>query len=286
MLNLLTYLLTFLPWGVLNPLLSLLTYLRLLLWRKERTILFLNIEKIWGLPPHSSFAKSFAYQTLRSQAQIFAETIKAVYAADILKVSGMDDFTRNLQTLENSPVGSITITAHVGNWEWVGRFSAEHSHGQFYALAKKSRRPSVDRWIERLRSKMGVSILDAEAKSTLRRMIMILKNRDNLGFVMDQKPKGRQGPIVSFFKQATPFVSGPAMMAAKLEAPVLAVFCLREGPMQYRLLSEILLPPGHSEKDIPTITQRFATKIEGIIRMYPEQWCWNYKRWRWENSEK
>jgi len=107
-----------------------------------------------------------------------------------------------------------------------------------------------------------------------------LKRAECVGFVMDQKPEGRNGPVVPFFGIPTEFVSGPATMTARTGCAVIALFCVRTGPFSYRLLSETLVPPGHAESDELALTTRMAGAIEAAIRLYPEQWTWGYKRWR------
>jgi len=113
-------------------------------------------------------------------------------------------------------------------------------------------------------------------------MLKVLKQKAWLGFVGDQKPRGRKGPVVCFFHQKIAFVAGPAVMAKRLNIPILVVFCVREGPMCYRYVSDVCLLPEDGETDEQKITQIVATKIEEIVRLYPEQWCWNYKRWQWD----
>jgi lauroyl/myristoyl acyltransferase len=44
------------------------------------------------------------------------------------------------------------------------------------------------------------------------------------------------------------------------------------------LVTEIL-SNQHDLTDEILITQKLASEIERVIRLYPEQWCWNYKRW-------
>ena len=96
---------------------------------------------------------------------------------------------------------------------------------------------------------------------------------------MDQKPEGRRGPVVTFFGRDTEFVAGPASLAVRTGAAVIAVFAFREGPFHYRLEAESLAPPGHQETNELELTQRMAAAIEQAIRKHPEQWAWHYKRW-------
>ena len=85
---------------------------------------------------------------------------------------------------------------------------------------------------------------------------------------------------VNFFNQATKFVAGPAKLSIRTKAPVLAVFCMREGPWRYRIVHKVIAKPNHDEGSEVQLTQSMASSIEDAIRLYPEQWVWNYRRWR------
>ena len=126
---------------------------------------------------------------------------------------------------------------------------------------------------------MGTPVLWNHRKTLIKDILLALRRGESVGFVMDQKPEGRRGPIVDFFGKPTPFVGGPAAIAIKTRCAVLSVFCLREGPMEYRILSRKLLDGGHKFEDEAKLSQEMAHEIEGVIRAYPEQWLWNYKRW-------
>ena len=61
---------------------------------------------------------------------------------------------------------------------------------------------------------------------------------------------------------------------------MIAIFCVREGSGRYRILSRTLLPALHGQKDEMAVTALCAEAISDVIRAYPEQWTWTYKRWR------
>ena len=127
---------------------------------------------------------------------------------------------------------------------------------------------------------MGVNVLWTDRKTLLREMLAALKRQESLGFVMDQKPEGRQGPSVDFLGINTEFVSGPATMAVRANCPIIAIFCLRVGRGRYRILSRTILGPNHQQQDEKLVTEMLAAAISDAIRLYPEQWTWTYKRWR------
>jgi KDO2-lipid IV(A) lauroyltransferase len=89
---------------------------------------------------------------------------------------------------------------------------------------------------------------------------------------------------VSFFGRPTGFVVGPTKLAIKYKCPVVSIFVVRINAWEYRILSNVILTSGHQEEDELKVTQMFATEIENNIRLYPEQWTWNYKRWKFDDQ--
>ena len=125
-----------------------------------------------------------------------------------------------------------------------------------------------------------MDILWLDDPQLFRKMIQTLKAKAGLGFVMDQKPQGRIGPLVNFFGHPTEFVSGPATMVKKFDSDVWAIFAVRiAGHLKYRIHIEKVLFEPHTPEEIE-LTQTMAKIIEHVIQLYPEQWTWNYRRWK------
>lgn len=241
--------------------------------RKEVRQLYRNIERIWGLPRQSSFARVFAAQVVDHQILVFLDAVRPLADFDI---EGLDTLQRHVNEV-TSERGQLLVTAHLGNWEFAGACTARASDRAFYALGKPVR--WLTPWIEYGRKRLGISTLWTHQQAE-RKMLAVLKEGSFLALVMDQKPKGRNGPVVNFFGQPTEFVAGPATLAIRSQLGVVAAFCVRTAPGRYRVVSRALTLPGHGETDVQALTQRFAAEIETWIRAYPEQWTWNYKRWR------
>lgn len=251
-----------------------------LLGRDQRLIAS-NVQRVFALPPHSSFSKSFQEQVFRSQWCVLMETLRANFSKqDPVQVEGLDELARTTQDLMAAGKGLIIITGHLGNWEFVARYTARASGRRFHALAKPSKLPELTKILDALRQRMNTAVLWTDSKNLLKDMLKLLKAGECLGFVMDQKPEGRVGPLVQFFDQPTEFVSGPAKLSIRQGSPVLAVFCMRIGVLQYRIIQKLIVPADHGLNDDIELTQKMASTIEAVIRLYPEQWLWNYKRWR------
>lgn len=245
-----------------------------------------NVHRIYGLPPGSHFSRMFERQCMRHQVQCALETLQAMQDPGRLQVTGFDELTTLVRAAEARGKAHVLITAHLGAWELAAFYGGKAGSKTLSVLAKPSRYEAVTRALDELRkTKLGTPVLWTGSKTLLREMLSVLKRTEPIGFVMDQKPDGRQGPVVSFFGIPTPFVSGPAAMALRADAAVLALFVVREGAYRYRIVSETIW--GGSETgalDETALTSRMASAIERAIRAYPEQWTWNYKRWRWDDK--
>lgn len=247
--------------------------------KKFNKRIFQNTMRVYGVPAHSYFAKQFVWQIITHQVICALETFRIIYRQRDFRVIGLEDLRTQVARAESQGYGHMIITGHIGSWEMVAFFGKSVSHKPFHVLAKPSKSKALTLFLQNLRNKMGTPVLWNHRKNLIREVLSALKRGESVGFVMDQKPEGKKGPIVDFLGNPTPFVGGPAAIAIKTQCAVIAVFCLREGPMEYRLLSRTLLSGGHHFDDEVKLSQVMAEEIEGVIRAYPEQWLWNYKRW-------
>jgi KDO2-lipid IV(A) lauroyltransferase len=148
------------------------------------------------------------------------------------------------------------------------------------ALAKESRLSALTNLLTWLRGKFCVKVLYVGKKTIVRDVLLALKSH-MVGFVADQKPQARQGILVSFLGQPTELVSGPEKFALKASASVVALYVVRTGDGQYTVISDVILHrAAEAMVSDGVISKRLAESMERAIRLYPEQWAWNYKRWR------
>jgi KDO2-lipid IV(A) lauroyltransferase len=212
-----------------------------------------------------------------------SESIRIIRNPREAKVTGIESIEKLIQSADAAGKGHLIVTAHLGSWELVAYHGAKAASKPFHVLAKPPKNRGARKLLEELREQMGVRVLWTDRKTLLRDMLQNVRSGGSIGFVMDQKPEGRKGPVVNFFGHETEFVSGPAAIASKTGCAVISLFCVRVAPFHYHLVSRELLPPGTESSDTGSLTQAMAAEIERVIRLYPEQWCWNYKRWRFSS---
>lgn len=270
------------PRALFRPFVATLAFLHRNSSRREVVILRSNLEQVLGLAPGSTAMRAMRKSISLYQAASVLETVRGIHRPDSIEVSGLDELRRAVTGMEREGRGQILITAHLGSWELLGRCMAEVSDTRFHSLAKRSPVEPFTRFLEDLRHRAGTGVLWIGRKSLLREMLKTLKKGEWLGFAMDQKPEGGRGPVVQFFGRQTEFVIGPASLAIRTGCPVLAAFCIREGPFRYRVWCRQVLPVDHGESDEQALTQRLADEIERAIRKHPDQWPWSYRRWRFD----
>jgi KDO2-lipid IV(A) lauroyltransferase len=250
---------------------------------KEKRQLKINIHKIFNLPPHSSFAKSFERQCLNHQTRSALESLWAIFHPKAIKITGFEEFHGTVQALKGSDHGVIVISAHLGSWELLAKFTALAFEGPIYVLAKPAKVPLFSKFLKRVRREMGADVLWSDSKSLLKDMLRVMREGKLLGFVMDQKPANRIGTRLDFLGEPAEFVAGPSAIALKTRSPIVAAYCLRTGPWEYHLISkEVWRPAAATEKPLEEaqLTEKLVRNMEEVIRLYPEQWTWNYKRWK------
>lgn len=251
---------------------------------KRLRIMKRNVAQILGLPPHTSFARNFYRQVFASQVRCLIDTCCAVIWPGRVHIEGGSDWIALVRRLEGEGRSIIFAAAHIGSWELAANRIAATCSRHLHVLAKLPKVPGGASALEWLRGKSGVSVLWSHKKSLVKDMMTALRKGEHIGMVVDQKPEGRVGDTVQFFDQPVAFVSGPAAMSLRCDAVIVSVAVVRTGTRRFRLIGRLVFDP-RTALDMPDeakaahISQLCASEIERWIRLYPEQWTWEYKRW-------
>jgi len=248
--------------------------------RRDVALIQSNIRRVYGLPAHSEFASMFARQVFRSQLICAVDSLREILRPGSLKIDGTAELKTLVRKAEASGKGYILLGAHLGAWELCALTTKRAGELPLSVLAKPSRWAPLTHFLEIVRGKMTVKVLWTDRKSILREMLAGVKAGGGVGFVADQKPEGRLGPVVQFLGQPTEFVSGPAMLASRTNCAIIGIAVVRSAPGHYRILASEVLPGGHNQSDELALTVMCAAELEKAIRIWPEQWAWNYKRWK------
>lgn len=252
--------------------------------RRDVGILRDNLEQVLDIPKGCFAAEEFEKRTFFNHVCSALETLKSCCNPDKLQIEGKEKLSELIEKGRKEGSGCLFITAHLGSWEVIGWVLSKLSNSKCHVLARQPNCKALRRFFEKFRDRLGMEVLFADRPLILRDMVKALKSGGFLAVAMDQRPVGGRRASVEFFGRETDFVCGPAIAAGMAGCPVVAVFCVRKGPMQYELISREVVPTGHDISDTNELTQIMATEIERVVNLYPEQWAWHYDRWQIEES--
>ncbi|MCC6316149.1 MAG: lysophospholipid acyltransferase family protein [Gemmatimonadaceae bacterium] len=173
----------------------------------------------------------------------------------------------------------IACSGHVGNWELTGAFLSMHGI-PVDAVARHMANPLLDGYLLRTRSRTGMRVLfDTDSVSHLIRGI---KEGRVAGLLADQGVLGLASTYVPFFGRPARTPRGPAVLALRLETPVVFCAAVRQPGGKYRFLAReiAVAQTGDREADVEATVVAFTRALEELVRQYPDQYFWQHRRWK------
>ncbi len=250
--------------------------------RKRRPVAIANILRT-GLATDATEARTIARQSFEHFAILLIESLKA---GPLITPENWRDYiefeaTPQIQRLLDDPTqGVIGVTGHIGNWEIEGRTISFMR--PVLAIARDMNNPYINRLFRR--RNQGDLEITPKYSADGRRFSRSLKEGRVLAMPFDQYAR-RHALEIPFFGIPTQTYTTPAVLHHATQAPVVFGYCLRTGPMRFKLtvLGPVTddLPAGLS-KDEQTreILVRLTSGLEQAIREAPSQYLWAHRRWR------
>lgn len=183
--------------------------------------------------------------------------------------------------------GIVGLTAHIGNWEWLGAGLALHGYPTS-AIGKKQADDALMKIINEYRAQAGQHIyLTGTGGYEMIAAARSMKKNHILGFLSD-KDGGKAGIPVQFMNRIFSFPQGPAIFARKFKAPVLPLFITRDDNGRHTI--RIGKPfhyeeQGDKQMDLVQNSQKMADIMENFIKQYPYDWMW-FQHLFWTEPEK
>ncbi len=196
------------------------------------------------------------------------------FLEDHLVVEGQEYLDSALQKGK----GVISITAHLGNWEWAGIFTALLGY-PVTAVALPHSNQSLNRFFFRRRQSKGVNVVSL-GKDT-KKIITALKRKELVALLGDRL-FGPPAIEVRFFGHKTSLPAGPAELAVRFGCPLLPGFLVRK-KNKYHLCFEPPLYPdkeGDSGQAVARLAEEAVFFLEKYIGTYPSQWLVFERIWK------
>jgi len=171
--------------------------------------------------------------------------------------------------------GVLFATAHLGNWE-LSAFAHALFRAPMNVVVRPLDNPLIDRLVERRRALSGNTPLFK--KDYARAILKALAANQAVGILIDQNSSPDTGTFVDFFGTPACAGTGFAKLAARSGAAVIPGFALWSREERRYILR--FYPPVPMTGDAARDTQALQSKLEEVIRAYPDQWLWIHRRWK------
>lgn len=170
--------------------------------------------------------------------------------------------------------GAVVASLHLGNWELLARMLV-HRGVRLVVVVRRQANPHADILINNLRRRVGNTIVYEEE---IRVMADHLEQGDALGLVADQGIGSHQIQT-RFLGRVCRTARGPEYFVRKFRVPLYLAYGVRLDNGRHRFHLEAV-PVGQAMDQDGSITQLLTSRIEEVVRRYPDQWLWHHRRWK------
>ena len=251
----------------------------------RRGVVLNNLRRVFGeVLPETEIVR-IAQAFYAHYVRFFFEIVKLPFmSAEQKKKFIRFENIEAIFTAHKKGKGVILLTGHFGNWE-VSTIVGIAQFPQFKGLLHFVRRQLKPEWVNKLVTRRfrraGFGTVDK--KGSLDTIIDLLAQEAIVVYVFDHHPRKKGFIVVDFFGHPAGTAKSPALIALASGAPVIPATSWREPDGTHVLRFEDPIPPVECEdagEAIFQTTRAFNAAIERMVLRHPEQWIWDYKRWK------
>lgn len=210
------------------------------------------------------------------------------YWVEVLGAGGMSpDFARTALDIDQSLIeealaagkGCILALAHLGNWDLAGAFAAARGFRVVSVAEVLEPRELYEFFVE-VRRRLGITIYPLDATgATARALLRELRANAVVALLADRDIAG-DGVEVEFFGERTTVPGGPAVLALRTGAPLIAAGVYQRPRGRYEAeLRRVEQPVERGKGAVVAMTQSLVKELERLIRRAPEQWHLYQPNW-------
>lgn len=250
------------------------------LWPRGRRSMHRNYR--WVLPQASpAEIRRVARRSLVNYCCYLADFLRfpSLPKEEILEiVHGEEEFQR-LDAPRAEGRGVVIACMHFGNWD-IGAAATVALGYPVTVVGETFADPRLDAMIIGARTEQGMRVLKMEKAGPS--LVRPLQRRELLALLID-RPLDDGGVRVTFFGEPVEVPAGPARLAIRTGAKVVAVGFprLSTDRMSVTTLADfgIETPAGSGDEDVRNLTQAIMDAHERFIRRYPDQWYMFREMW-------
>jgi KDO2-lipid IV(A) lauroyltransferase len=178
----------------------------------------------------------------------------------------------------------IFITPHLGSWEAAGSITPHFGNIHMCAIAKPVKNPYIDKLLNRGGREKSKGLEIIFRNGAIQASCKALKEGKCLAMLVDQNTRARDGgAFVNFFGLPVASTTAPGVMMKycsthNIPYEVLCGAGIRQSDGRVYAHAIPLSKDFHQYKDEVEILQEIMDISEELVREYPEQYLWLYKR--------
>nr|WP_297403119.1 lysophospholipid acyltransferase family protein [uncultured Marinobacter sp.] len=182
-----------------------------------------------------------------------------------------------LEGYQEGSRGLLLLAPHLGNWELTGLFLA--SRYKMAALYSPPNQPGFEDYMKKVRSRSGSELVATDRRGIMR-LFSILREGGVVGILPDQTPRREGGEFAPFFGIPTITMTLASKLIQKTGATPLIIYAQRLPDAQGFKIVIRKAEPDIASEDMTESLTALNHAVEQCINNAPEQYQWEYKRFR------
>ena len=243
----------------------------------RRKIALTNLEICLGNEKNEDERKRIAKESFKNSIAIGFDFLKILQMpseeqSKLVEVSGEE----NLMDALEMKKGVFAVSGHLGNFPLMLAFMSSRGL-RVNVVTRQIKAKWADRLYTGMLNRFGTGTITKERVAL--GIIRALKNKEIIGYVLDQNMQMDTGIFVDFFGRKASTIRGLATFTNKYGSPILPAYVV-SSPKGHKIFIDKPYIYDSSQENELQLTQRFTSMIEGWIRKYPEQWIWYHRRFK------
>jgi KDO2-lipid IV(A) lauroyltransferase len=250
---------------------------------KHKSIAYANIKTAFGQNLSMAQIKRIAHDFYRAFGQnlieiFFIPLINKDFMNKYVSFEGREFIKESFKKQK----GVIFLAVHAGSWELSNIICANLGF-PFSVIVRDQKLPRLNKLLNSYRQAKGCKIIGRE--NQIHQIIRALKNNEAIGLTLDQG--GRAGTLVKFFGKDASMAIGAVKLALRYDSVILPAFYTRlKGPYIKVIIGRPfeIIKTGDDQKDVQENLTRLISMFEKYISMYPKEYLWTYKIWKYSRT--
>lgn len=246
-------------------------------WVTERNIK--HCFATWSSQEQRQFAKKSLLETAKVAVEmpkvLLQKSDKSL--GQIVAVNGK----AYLDDAQQAGKGVVVLAPHLGNWEYLGLWLG--ANYDCVSLFKPSKNAVLNAIVEHGRSQSGARLMPTNKKGVLA-VLKHIRKGGVTGILPDQVPDDANSRVYAdFYGHKAPTMTLVGSLLQKPNMAAVVAFARRAGKGQFVIEIQPVSP------DIYNTTPELAATavnqaVESVIALAPEQYQWEYKRFKYNEA--